>query len=703
MNKNDLLVDSTGYILNLLEKVLDTKIVIKGMQNIPKNNPRVFVANHFTRIEALLVPYALYDITNKKVGVIADDSLFDSVFADLLSSIGALKKSNPYINNIILGDLLSSSKDLMIFPEGLMVKGKDISKQNNNYCVKIDNICQRVYTGSAFFALYSQLLRNDYFTNNIKNIKKFQRKYFLKNTKDINKNETMIIPINISYSKIRSKDNFLMAMLENIFDDTSEIFKEEIKIESNLILNSTISINILKPISINDILEDAYEKEKNHSKIINNLKEDLTHTFMNKIYENLTISFDHVFILILFLYPKSTIKIEHFKRLIYIICNKIKQSSQLYTKDIKNNMINLISYEKYIVFEDILNIAIKDNIIKIKDNTYKINKKNLINSHTHNTIRLKNILRVILNEIVLIKNIYKLTLLYSYKSEKYINNELFDILNEEEEKEYKEDYTKYEKRIDIKDPSIGKSFLLKANSTTCIIALHGFSSAPKEVRKLSIYLNTKELNVYAPRLKGHGTVSEDLKNTTWLDWYNSLSRAIIMCSLKYEKIYLLGFSTGGLLTLLSAKKSYKEFLGIICINAALNLNDIRVKTLIPAVKFWNDILISFHAKEYVKEYINNVAQNPKINYNKHYINSINQLKELMAKTKTNLKKVKKPILIIQSSDDPVVNPSSAYEIFEKIKSENKKLEIIDSKLHVIITKKNKKLFRLIKNFILALE
>ncbi len=38
----------------------------RGVENIPKNNPRIFVANHFTRTEAMLVPYTMYNLTGKK-------------------------------------------------------------------------------------------------------------------------------------------------------------------------------------------------------------------------------------------------------------------------------------------------------------------------------------------------------------------------------------------------------------------------------------------------------------------------------------------------------------------------------------------------------------------------------------------------------------------------------------------------------------
>ena len=700
MKKNDLLIDSSGFALNVLEKILDANIEIKGIENIPEGHPRIFVANHFTRIEAMLVPFALYNITNKKVGVIADDKLFDTPIGSLLTKLGALKKSEPYRNNIILGDLLTSSKDWMVFPEGKMVKAKHITKEFEHYCVNINGTCQRVHTGTAYFALNSQLLRKNYFNKKIKNLTKFQRKYFLNEELDINENETKVIPINISYSKLRTGENFLMTMVEKLFTNMGKNFKEELEIESNIILNSTITINILEPIGTNDILQKMYNEELDHTKIINKYRENLTHHFMTNIYENLTISFEHIFVLVLYLFPNDVIAKNHFKRLLYFVIKDVKKSKLFFTDEFNESFLDLISYEKFKLFDEVLSVAIKDAIIIDNDDSYIINKDNLTNNYTHDTIRLKNILGVVLNEVLLIKGILDITQCYIGLDTQELDETLYGILKNEEIKEFEYDYKKYWHNKGIKDITIGKPFFLEANSDICIIALHGFSSAPKEVEKIAKYLNQYELNVYAPRLKGHGTVPEDLKNITYNDWYDSVSRAITIATLKYKKVYLLGFSTGGLLALLSAKKKDKKFEGLICINTALNLNDIRVKTLIPAVSFWNDLVHSFNANEFAKEYITNKAENPDINYDKHYIDAISQLSRLMEKTKKNLKHIKIPVYIIQSSDDPVVNPSSAYEIYDAIENIDKKIEIVESKSHVIITQDNPELFKNIKDFII---
>ena len=88
--------------------------------------------------------------------------------------------------------------------------------------------------------------------------------------------------------------------------------------------------------------------------------------------------------------------------------------------------------------------------------------------------------------------------------------------------------------------------------------MHGYKSAPKEVEELAKFLNGSGIKTYSVRLKGHGTAPIDIKNYSWFDWYESMQRGYCALSNICSQVAIVGFSTGGLFSLLSAsqKKSF---------------------------------------------------------------------------------------------------------------------------------------------------
>ena len=78
------------------------------------------------------------------------------------------------------------------------------------------------------------------------------------------------------------------------------------------------------------------------------------------------------------------------------------------------------------------------------------------------------------------------------KDEADINQEIAQILQNQERLEFEFDYRHFSQEEDVKPKEIGQPFLLEKDShDTCVITIHGFSSAPKEVEQLSLYLFAK--------------------------------------------------------------------------------------------------------------------------------------------------------------------------------------------------------------------
>jgi esterase/lipase len=208
-------------------------------------------------------------------------------------------------------------------------------------------------------------------------------------------------------------------------------------------------------------------------------------------------------------------------------------------------------------------------------------------------------------------------------------------------------------------------------------------AAPEEIRPLADYLYKNGYNVYGVRLRGHGTAPEDLAVRNWEKWYDSASRAYIIMKNSVKTFSICGFSMGAGIALLQAAKKPGRFAGVISINAPLKLKGIASK-FASIVVAWNKLLSKIHVNKGKMEFVENVPENPEINYLRNPISGGSELEKLMKLVENQLKNVMKPTLIIQGSDDPVVNSVSALEIFEKLGTKEKQLLRIYADHHGIL-------------------
>ncbi len=692
------------YILDIVEKITDANIIINGLEKIPSKHPTLFVANHFTRMETFILPYVLYKKTNKAVRAVADDSLFISYFGSFLNEMGIVPVGHKNRNRIIISDLLEGKNNWLIFPESNMVKNKFILKKNDHYFTKNENsVIRRIRSGAAFFALSSQATRNEYHESNTLTKDRIKNQYNLKN--DVQLRDTVIVPMNISYIPLHPKENIIEKTARQFVGNIAPRIMEELKVEGELLLASKMVINIGTPEYTQEWIEDKKEDVFKCGRIA------LIDKVMSQVYENITFQFDHFFALILDTFPKEKITKTHLNKLLYILIENLKVKLDYhFDEKLLCGYLNLIADEEYKPLTDSLDIAKAQGIIE-EINTknfkgYKIRKELLNLKSDFHTIRLDNTFKVLVNELKLYDDFKNEAKPYILKDEKTLSDELFTHMIQDEENRFEIAYEKYKNAEGVKNKNIGKPYYLNAcKSGFCgdrigVVFSHGYSSSPQEVKEASEFLQNQGIDVYALRLNGHGTAPENMKESSWEDWYGAFSKAYAILSLKCTHIYLVGFSTGGLLALLAASRKKSHIDGVICINAALQLNDIRMNYILPAVTFWNDLIGLLDSTTLKKEYVENHAAFPELNYDRYYLKSIQKLSQLMDITRKELPNVTPPILIIQATNDPVVNPKVAQTIISDINSNYKSLVYLNLDRHVIIKGEGKELlFNEILSFI----
>lgn len=700
---------SSTYLIKTVESILETNIHVHGQKNILCESPTLFVANHFTRFETFVMPYVISSHFDMDVRSLADHSIFVGYLGKFLGKVGSLSTKDKHRNEIILGDLMSGRENWIIYPEGAMVKNKKVIKDKEFVLDFLDGK-DSVHTGSAVLAMQAELLKQEYkeaqHAGDVIKVRKMREKYFLNESERVAYRNTVVIPINITYVPIRTGVNPLMSIGDKFVDEIDDRIKEELEIEGNILLNSEIHIHFDEPIDVSQYLyhvkQDRQEQSLsvNNEDLINASRHKLTTRFMEAVYKNVLINFDHIFALVLEYYSEEFIGTNELKRAIFLAARDVALLKKFHVHhSITDELFKLLTDECDPWYDSSLKLALKQNILsQVEEDLFKINKEVFEDEHDFHTIRIKNTLRVILNEIALFPEVSQSVKHNLCKSSHKIKEEVFKVIYGRDYKGYHKNYNKFYSVELSKPKEIGKPFILyNPIFSIGVVLSHGYKSSPSEVKDLANFLHKQGINVYAIRLEGHGTVSEDLRDREWEEWYDSFNRGFAAIRQVSKKLYLIGFSTGGLLALLATARKLNKVDGLIVINAALELQDIRVNYLVPTLNKMNDFLSVFHAD---LEYVDTEPEFPAFNYKRNYIKSLDQLRLLMEKCQSILPMITTPTLILQADKDPVVKPESADKILEKINSGDKALETFNFSRHVMIAGEGKEqVFKAVYGFI----
>ena len=697
----------TSLAINILERLIDPTFNIHGLENLTKK-PVLFVANHFTRFETFIVPYLIYKHTKRQVRCLADSSLFNGNLGRYLERAGTLSTKDSKRNETIISDLISGDYDWMIYPEGSMIKSKKIYFKDR-FIAHTSDGSTRTKTGATVLALKSELYRQDLiraFKDGDKNkLKFYQEKYQVTYSDALKDIDTHIIPVNITYYPIRPGNNIIKNVAQKLLKRLPKNITEELEIEGNLLLSSHINITFGKAIRVADYsrkirstvrhLPLLSEKTK-HNLVINYLKYQLTDKFMKDIYSNTKINLDHLFSAVIFYFNGDKININHLKNIIYSSAIDIAKlnSYHLSHSIIEENLVKIFNSEKHPEFDSIVNLSLKLGILNKSScgHFFMINRSNMEKEYDFHQVRIENTFQVIFNEFSLLNKANLVIKNNVSKNTSQLEQSVFTKIYQQDIKIFQDDYKKYYDSDLSKDQNIGQPFYLDKskgiNSDIGILLCHGYNSAPQEMADMAANLSNLGYKIYAVRLSGHGTAPQNMEDVKWHDWYDSFQRGYSALNIVCKKIVVVGFSTGGLLSLLaSANKANSKIAGIVVINAALKLQDIRARFIVPGVNIWNDLINKLKLKKISMTYVQSNSENPKVNYPRNYLKAVKQLGILMKKCLDSLVEIKQPTLIIYSKDDPIVKPVSSKIIYNNISSNIKEIAEFKRDNHIIVVGK----------------
>ncbi|HID70239.1 MAG TPA: alpha/beta fold hydrolase, partial [Desulfobacterales bacterium] len=674
------------------------------------DGPVLFLANHFTRFETFVVPYLLFNKRKRIARSLADDAIFVGWLGGYMRLAGSISTKNKARDCIIADDFLSGKADWIIYPEGHMVKNKQITFNNDQFCIKTEMRQGPVHTGAAVLALKAELMRQKV-KETIDDKKKIKRLCSIHgleiDRKKINQDVTLnIVPLSITYYPIRPGKNRLLLWLDKRLNLRGSRFIEELEIEFNLLMDANMHLHFGKAISAKKYIQD-YTDEFDGSlddddfvgRLFDSQRKVVISDAMKKVYGNMQVHFDHIFILSLVTMPTLKVCSSYLKTLIYKNARELGKIEGLNIhSELKTDLFKLILDSHYEPFASAIKLAVLQKILfQDSEGEYLFDKNLLKRDYNFNIIRVKNTLQVILNEIKWQKNIVELANRNATFTEHELCIDNFEHLRKQDWGYYEKEYLTYHDELPSRENVGAPTVWFDDKNSVGLVFSHGYMAAPAEARKLAEYLFERGINVYLPRLRGHGTDPEALKHVSADDWELDFERAFTMMRQVCDKVFIGGFSTGGLLALIHAAQY--EVDGVIAINSALRLNNLQVSYIVPTLNAFNEMISHLHAKG-IKEWVENETENPDINYTRHPLASIAQMEKVMTRVDKTLEKITDPILVLQGDHDPVVNPKSAQLIYNGVGAPMKKLILVPRDRHIIITGKgHEEVFQSVHRFI----
>lgn len=226
-------------------------------------------------------------------------------------------------------------------------------------------------------------------------------------------------------------------------------------------------------------------------------------------------------------------------------------------------------------------------------------------------------------------------------------------------------------------PHLDPSPFFLAGGSTGILLIHGYTGSPTEMRLIGDAFHAAGVTVSGPRLPGHGATFEAMNRCTWRDWTGHVEQAYRTLADRCERVFVGGLSMGSVLALHLAAR-HPEIAGAIAYSPAVWVQN-RLLPLTPLARYF----VKARPKDPGSDLVDPAADQQIWSYDVDPIPAAAQLLALLKRVRRLLPQITCPVLVIYSSGDGAIHPTSAQRTYDAVGSSDKQIIRIEKSGHVI--------------------
>lgn len=715
----------------LLEKRLGLKIRTHGTDGKVAAG-QIFLFNHFARFEAIVPQYLIHRETGAHCRAVASADLFagNGKFAKFLMSVGAVPNDLEGLLPFLAAEVLRGRK-VVLFPEGGMIKDRQVIDASGEFGVfsPSANKRRKHHKGAAalsvMLAIFKQRILSVHAASETSRLTRWVEALGLEDSDALiaaARRPTVIVPANITFFPIRASENFLNRAAKLFAKDLRAEFKEELRIEGNILFKETDMDIRFGPAFDGDIawrwwerrlldrgfahvdsLERLFGPDVTAGKWLGRLTaalvtrntRQLRDRCMHEMYTHVTTNLSHLTSrLMLRLVDRGVTRIEQrvFHETLYRALKRVQAEPSVFLHEslADPELYDGLHTGQCRNLERFLELASDSDLLEQDRDAYRFLPK-LTAGQAFHRVRIENLVQVCANEVAPLpaaRHAVDHALGQSALSDR---QSLAELLFDDElrchqgcKKKFSTDrYREINRRETATESGAPFLFLPDDHRDLGVVLVHGFLASPAELRSFGETLREQGYPVIGVRLRGHGTSPWDLRDRTWQDWLSSVARGYEILSAFASRICLIGFSTGGGLALKLASQNPAGLAGVAAVSTPIKLRNKNFK-LAPVIHGANRLAEWTSSSNGVMPFRLNDPEHPTINYRNVPMAALVELKRLIDELNRVLPAVRCPVEVLQGSEDKVVDPISGELIFDKIAAAKKELHWIASERHGIL-------------------